>query len=133
MQLTYILALLGAIAILAYFLVSSIIYFPTTSLFHNVLEFLGIGLLVGGLLTNWYRNFSPVTIQELEKKKVYEIERGQISRIEMMDRGSLLWSKIIIVSKSGERRTTLFGENGSFKHARRLFQMFAPDLCVDVH
>jgi hypothetical protein len=99
--------------------------FPTEEF---VFLFGGLAFLFLGLLAAWYRDFSPVSVQELERRKIFEIEKMQISRIEMKERSSWFQSSVAIVSKTGEKRVIRFGENGSYKHARHLFEMFAPEL-----
>jgi hypothetical protein len=97
------------------------------------LEMLSIGVLIVGILTSYYNDLSPVPIWQLEKRKGRIIQKEQISRMEMTDRGDLLPSKIAIFLKGAEKIAIRFNVQGSFQRARNIFRAFAPDLCVDVH
>lgn len=80
----------------------------------------GFVLLFISLGTQWYKDFSEVPIQELEKRKIWDIERGQIATLEMSE-SSLSTAQIKIHLKSGETRSILFSANGSYDHAKLLF------------
>lgn len=81
---------------------------------------IGLALLFIFIGLAWYRNFSIVPIQELEKRKVWEIQRDQIKSTEMT-RNSLSNSSIEIHLKSGEKHSIFFTEAGSFDCAKLLF------------
>jgi hypothetical protein len=88
----------------------------------------GFAFLFVALALSWYKDLSQVPIQELERRKIYQVEREQISEIEMRRR--IFWtSQIVVHLRGGERRRILFAEPGSFDRARRVFQMFSPTLC----
>lgn len=95
----------------------------------TILLMLGAVFYLLGFGLRPYKDFSPLSIQELEKRKTYEIEKNQISKIEINDR---MW-RIVITSKMGDKRTILPAEKGSFNHARRVFEIFSPELCHYEH
>ncbi|MDA4128824.1 MAG: hypothetical protein OK422_05180 [Thaumarchaeota archaeon] len=88
----------------------------------------GFAFLFVALASSWYRDFAQVPIQELERRRIYQVEREQILEVEMRRR--TFWSSQIVVRlRGGEKRLILFAEPGSFDRARRAFQMFSPTLC----
>ena len=135
MQVMYLPSLFIAVVLLVSVLFFSLSYAfsavspPTIAL---ILEWVGLAFLFEGILSGWYKNFSPLSIKDLEARKLFEIGREQVSSIEIRDRGIWRPSKVDIFSKAGEKRTIDFAENGSFEHAKRMFQTFAPQLCVDL-
>jgi hypothetical protein len=82
----------------------------------------GLVLLFIFLGLAWYRNYSKLPIERLEKIKVWEIQRDQIVSIDMT-KGTLSYSRIKIHLKSGETRLILFSETGSLDRAKRLLSM----------
>ncbi len=80
----------------------------------------GLVSLVIFLVMQRYRNSSPVSIQELERREIYEIDKDEISSVEM--KGSdLRGSRIKIQLKSGQSKSMLFSEKGTFERARTMF------------
>lgn len=43
----------------------------------------GLAFLYVALASSWYKDFSQVPIQELERRRIYQVEREQILEIEM--------------------------------------------------
>jgi hypothetical protein len=80
----------------------------------------GLALLFIFIGLAWYRNFTKVPIEKLEKMKIWDIQRDQIASTEMMRR-NLSYSEIEIHLKSGEKRSIFFSESGSFDRAKFLF------------
>jgi len=80
----------------------------------------GLPLLFIFIGLAWYRNFTKVPIEKLEKMRIWDIQRDQIASTEMMKR-DLSYSEIEIHLKSGEKRSIFFSESGSFDRAKLLF------------
>jgi hypothetical protein len=121
---------LAALALLGYSSAMRIIDFPGVTGFILDLNLLGWVFLLVEFSTLWYNDYSRVPIQELERRRIFEIEAGQISRIILKDRGNWLVSSMAIFSKSGEKRVIRFGANGSFKHVWLCLQHFRPEVLV---
>ena len=80
----------------------------------------GLLFLVIFLVIQRHRNPSPVSIQELERREIYEINKAEISSVEM--KGSDLWgSRIKIHLKSGQSQSMLFSERRVFEHVMIMF------------
>jgi len=77
-------------------------------------------LVIFGWVIQRHRNSSPVSIQELERREIYEIEKAEISNVEI--KGSDFWtSKIKVYLKSGQTRSILFVSRGTLERARAIF------------
>ncbi|HZW54936.1 MAG TPA: hypothetical protein VFF30_01460 [Nitrososphaerales archaeon] len=96
------------------------------------LEFIGLVFILAGILTAWHRNSTVVSIIDLEKKrKVYQIERAQVSKIEFKRR-EILTSYIVITPRTGEHISLIFVESGSFNRVRHSLETFSPLACRDL-
>ena len=95
----------------------------------TILLMLGAVFYLLGFGLRSYKDFSPPSIQELEKSRMHEIKKKQISKIEINDR---MW-RIVIAQRTSKKRGIVFSEEGSFNHAKRLFEIFSPELCVYEH
>lgn len=123
---------MAVVLFLSYLVISLNLLFTksagSTSLFSPAYLYLywpGFAFLFVGLGSSWYKDFSQVPIQELERRKIYEFEREQISRFETSR--SIFWaSRIVVYLRGGERRSILFAEPGSFDRARHAFEMLLP-------
>ena len=82
----------------------------------------GLALLFIFIGLAWYRNFTKVPIEKLEKMKIWDIQRDQIASTEVRRR-DLSYSEIEIHLKSGEKRSIFFSESGSFNRAKLLFSI----------
>ena len=77
-------------------------------------------LAVFSFVVQRHRDFSPVPIQEQERREIYEIDKADIFGVEM--RGSDFWSsRIRIHLKSGQTRTVLFSLRETFDRVRTMF------------
>jgi hypothetical protein len=94
------------------------------------LELLSWVFYLAAFLTFLYKDSSRVPIPDLERRKIFDMELGQVSRIVLKDRGNWWVSSIAIFSETGEKRVIRFGANGSFKHVWRCLQLFRPEVLV---
>lgn len=92
------------------------------------------GALFGGGLLGHYvmkgltNDQSAKQIQELEKKKDFEIFKDQISKIEIKKPGTLKAGHIKIVSKKeGETKITMAGKK-EFENVKGLLKAFHPNV-----
>ncbi len=89
------------------------------------LLWLGLALLWVLIGSNWYKNFAFVTIPDLEKRKIWVVQRDQISSWKMI-RKFFTMSKIQIYLKSGESHSILFSVGGTFDRAWLALSKRAP-------
>lgn len=80
----------------------------------------GLVLLAILLLVQRHKDYSQVPIQELERRKVYDMDRAEISEVEMKG------SRIRVYLKSGRSHTILFSWRETFERARPIFSDFVP-------
>lgn len=122
------------VAMLLYLLPLLLLYFIPYPMigFWNItgLQLLGYLFMLTGVFGAWRKDYSPVSIEELENKGAYEIVREEISRIELKDRGFWGPSKIAITTNSGKEISAWFSEHGAFRYAANLIQRFSPALCI---
>lgn len=88
------------------------------------LFWIGLAALFIFIGSSWYKNFSKVPIQDLEKRKIWEIDRGQISSTAETSASIFSNGEITIQLKSGEKHSIFFYEKGSYDRAKLLFSRF---------
>ena len=129
MQITYItIWLMAVILLLSGLVISDIIPLVLSRSLSDVAEtpflWLGLALLFIFIGSSWYKNFSKVPIQDLEKRKIWEIDRGQISSTAETSASIFSKGEITIHLKSGETRSIFFYEKGSYNRTKLLFSRF---------
>jgi len=87
-----------------------------------ILLLTGFAFLFVALALSYHKDFSEVPIQELERRKIYDVERGQISGT-AMSRSAFWTSRITVYLRGGVVHSILFAEPGSYDRARRVFEM----------
>ena len=79
----------------------------------------GLALLVISMVIQRHKDSSPTSVKELERREVYEIDKADISSVEM--KWSAWGSRVRIHLKSGQTRSMLFSERAMFEQARTMF------------
>ena len=79
----------------------------------------GLALLVISMVIQRHKDSSPMSIKELERREVYEIDKTEISGVQF--KWSALGSRVTVHLKSGQSRSMLFSTRESFEDARVMF------------
>ena len=79
----------------------------------------GLVLLVISMVIQRHKDSSPTSVKELERREVYEIDKAEISSVEM--KWSVWGSRAKIHLKSGQSRSMLFSERAMFEQAKTMF------------
>ncbi len=115
--------LVAFVLVLSSMIMSIMLLISSSSLGNGIVTpffWIGLALLFVFIGSAWYKNFSEVPIADLERKKIWDIQRDQISSIEMTRNTFSNSGGFEIHLKSGDKRSIFFAEKGSFDRAKLL-------------
>lgn len=71
----------------------------------------------------------PIPVQELEKRKVFEIARGELLAIKLKEH-VFNASQIEFTTQDKKKRALRILDNGTFRHVKHALQVFSPELIL---
>jgi len=101
--------------------------YPFSPVLNTVMPLVSL-VLIAVAYYSWSRiSRSPVPVQKLEKRKLYEVRRVEVASIDLMEKPRRS-SEAVIELKTGEKRKIEFNSAGTLKEARRILLLFWPDI-----